>query len=84
MFKKIFKKEKKENSDNKKTYLGVTVNMKRRLRQHNGELVGGAKYTTSNKGIGEWILKATVPNLTKLEALSFERTIKRAVFGTVL
>ena len=29
------------------TYIGMTNNKIRRLRQHNGELVGGAKYTTS-------------------------------------
>ena len=26
-------------------YCGITTNLKKRLRQHNGELVGGAKYT---------------------------------------
>ncbi|WP_286239578.1 GIY-YIG nuclease family protein [Neptuniibacter halophilus] len=26
-------------------YTGVTTDLQRRLRQHNGELVGGAKYT---------------------------------------
>ena len=26
-------------------YCGVTTNLEKRLRQHNGELVGGAKYT---------------------------------------
>ncbi|GAB6071447.1 GIY-YIG nuclease family protein [Thiomicrorhabdus hydrogeniphila] len=26
-------------------YCGVTTNLTKRLRQHNGELVGGAKYT---------------------------------------
>ena len=65
-----------ENSENKKTYLGVSNNFPRRLRQHNGELVGGAKYTTAFKGNGEWILKAQVCDLTKSKSLSYERIIK--------
>ena len=38
-------------SDNS-TYVGATVNLERRLRQHNKEITGGAKQTTSkvNKG----------------------------------
>ena len=42
------------NTFNNKTYVGVTNNPIRRIRQHNGELVGGAKYTTSNKEEGKW------------------------------
>jgi predicted GIY-YIG superfamily endonuclease len=34
---------------NNLTYAGYTVDLKRRLRQHNGELVGGAR-STANKG----------------------------------
>jgi hypothetical protein len=33
----------------------MTNNPTRRLRQHNGELVGGAKYTKLRKGEGKWI-----------------------------
>ena len=29
------------------TYVGATINVNRRLRQHNGEIKGGAKATTS-------------------------------------
>lgn len=31
-------------SDNS-LYCGITTNLEKRLRQHNGEIVGGAKYT---------------------------------------
>lgn len=65
-----------ENSENKRTYLGVTNNIKRRIRQHNGEIKGGARATTALKGNGEWILKATVNDLTKSQSLSYERIVK--------
>ena len=65
-----------ENTDNKYTYLGVSNDVNKRIKKHNGILSGGAKYTSANKGDGEWIFKSLVPNLTKSEALSFERIIK--------
>ena len=67
---------KNTSTDNNRTYLGITNNSKRRLRQHNGELKGGAKYTNSFKGNGEWIYHLKIQNLTKSEALSIERTAK--------
>lgn len=33
---------------NNSLYCGVTNNLDKRLRQHNGEIVGGAKYTRAN------------------------------------
>ena len=30
-------------------YCGITTNVKRRLKQHNGELKGGAKYTRGRR-----------------------------------
>ena len=52
-----------------KTYVGATVNLERRLRQHNRELTGGAKYT----GQGKWTRIGHVSGFpTWKEALKFE------------
>lgn len=59
-----------------RTYVGITNNLKRRLRQHNGEIKGGAKYTTAFKSDGAWKVYLTIPNLTKSQSLSYERSIK--------
>lgn len=57
------------------TYAGVSPDPKRRLRQHNGEIVGGAKYTTS-KGPG-WKHICLVSGFrTKIEAMQFEWAVK--------
>lgn len=32
-------------------YTGVTTDISRRIRQHNGELVGGARYTQSRRPV---------------------------------
>ena len=64
------------NSCNSKTYVGITNNFKRRIRQHNNEIKGGARYTKCFKGNGEWTLYLYIPNLSKSIALSIERKIK--------
>ncbi len=76
-----------------RTYLGVTTNMERRLRQHNGLLSGGAKYTRAflgthtdagaGAGAGEgeytpWKQAVVVSGLTRSRALSLEAQIKAA------
>jgi len=64
------------NTSHNKTYVGITNNNVRRLRQHNGDLVGGAKYTTSNKGTGEWLFYGFIRNVNKNLSLSIEKRIK--------
>ena len=69
------------NTCNSNTYIGITNNKDRRLRQHNGELVGGAKYTCANKGDGRWVFYGyltcnTDTILEKNRALSIEKKIK--------
>ena len=64
------------NTNNNKTYLGITNNPERRIRQHNGEISGGAKYTHNFKGEGIWEYYLHIENLSKSEALSLERKVK--------
>ena len=57
------------------TYAGVSPDPVRRLRQHNGEIKGGAKYTTS-KGPG-WEHVCLVSGFhDKIQALQFEWAVK--------
>jgi predicted GIY-YIG superfamily endonuclease len=59
------------------TYAGVSPTPGKRLRQHNGEIKGGAKYTTS-KGEG-WEHICLVKGFNnKIEALQFEWAVKHA------
>jgi len=65
-----------QNTLNNRTYVGITNNLERRIRQHNGIIKGGAKYTHNFKGLGEWKYHMYISNLTKSESLSFERSVK--------
>ena len=64
------------NTNNNRTYIGITNNLDRRIRQHNSIIKGGAKYTRNFKGIGEWKYYMYISNLNKNESLSLERSIK--------
>ena len=58
-----------------RTYVGATVDEKRRLRQHNGELRGGAR---STHGFRPWeLIRVVGPIPTQSEALKEERRIKK-------
>lgn len=64
-------------NSNDKTYTGVTYDTspERRLRQHNGELKGGAKFTRAN---GPWtLIYAEWGFRTRGEAQSREYHLKR-------
>jgi hypothetical protein len=80
------------NDSDDRTYNGYTNNPKRRLRQHNGEIKGGARYTSrplrpssssSSKEFGEdrrrhWKFLALIesPQFSHTSALSFEWHLK--------
>ena len=64
-----------KNSCNNCTYVGITNNPERRLRMHNGEICGGARYTHNKKGLGIWQYYGFIPCLDKSLALSLEKRI---------
>ena len=62
----------------RRTYIGITVDLQRRLRQHNGELRGGAKYTRGRR----WKVVCHVgPFPSKSDAMRFEWWYKRTGRG---
>jgi len=56
------------------TYIGATIDPYRRIRQHNREISGGAKYTTSRKKEwNEWKIVGFIgPFPSERDALQFE------------
>lgn len=63
---------------NNRTYNGSTNDIKRRLRQHNGEIVGGARATSRKKKEEKWIPYCIVTGFKDhKEALQTEWRIKR-------
>lgn len=57
------------------TYIGATTDVTRRLRQHNGELVGGSRQTA---GRGPWRLALAITGFAQWkDALKFEFAWRR-------
>lgn len=63
-----------------RTYIGSTNNFAKRIRQHNGEISGGAKYTTNFKTNIDWYPVILIYGfIDKKHALSFEWRMKRSL-----
>ena len=62
-------------ADGATTYVGVTTDVERRLKQHNGEIAGGARSTTRGR---PWTVGRTLgPFLDRAEAQAVEYRIKK-------
>lgn len=59
-----------------RTYLGITKNLSKTIKEHNGKLKGGSRYTKFYKENGEWFCSVVIKNLTKNEAITIERLSK--------
>ena len=59
--------------DPRKTYIGVTNDITRRIRQHNGEIVGGARYT---RRFRPWKFYALFRLRSRTDALKLEYRAK--------
>jgi structure-specific endonuclease subunit SLX1 len=69
------------NTQTNYTYVGITNKIERRIRQHNGIIKGGAKYTKINKREGEWKVYGVIKGkdnfiIEKNIALSIEKKVK--------
>ena len=62
------------NPTQRRTYVGITVDFNRRLRQHNGELKGGARAT---RGQGPWRPVFRVEGLPRTFAHQLEWAVHR-------
>lgn len=56
-----------ESTDGRRTYVGATVNPARRLRQHNGEIAGGAKATKGRKWVRRFLVGGFKDERTALQ-----------------
>ena len=58
------------------TYNGYTVNLQRRIRQHNNEIKGGARATVMNSPGWQYLAVISCPTFTKNTAMQVEWYIK--------
>nr|WRJ69540.1 GIY-YIG nuclease superfamily protein [Oceanusvirus sp.] len=66
-------------NDRGRVYIGKTCDLHRRIRQHNGEISGGAKAT---RGRGPWRFVAVISGFeTESQALMAEWRLKRSSRG---
>jgi len=62
-------------ADRKRTYVGITTDLERRLSQHNGDLPGGAKATRQGR---PWTMEVSQgPLESRSEAQQIEYKLKR-------
>lgn len=66
-----------EHQTTRRSYVGISTDPSRRVRQHNGEITGGARSTRS-QGPGWIIAEATPCIYDRSTALRIERRVKRA------
>ena len=60
-------------------YVGCTTNVERRIRQHNGEIRGGGKYTSTKR---PWVVKAVFgPYDGRSNAMKAEYALKHGKRG---
>jgi len=57
-------------------YTGVTTNLQRRIRQHNGTIKGGAKYTASRRPV---VLAGACKAVDRSNAQKVEASLKRLI-----
>jgi putative endonuclease len=64
----------------KRSYIGAAKDIRRRIRQHNGDICGGARYTRTDR---PWSVQAAVFGFkqNRCAALSFEWYAKRGKRG---
>jgi predicted GIY-YIG superfamily endonuclease len=68
-------------SDGRRSYVGITNNPRRRLRQHNGELAGGAG-STARRGRGGWFFVYLLAGFRdRGAATTWENVIKKRTRG---